>query len=100
MKTHTTGPPTIVLCSSLPDDVEACPVAALCLYITRSVDQTVQFDYPKLVFVTTRKSFRRAHPGTLGHWIKDNLTAAGLTQDNSLSILLGVLVHHAHFQRE
>ena len=64
-KTHTTGPPRIVHYSSLPDDVEAFPVAALHLYIKRTVDQTTQLVFPKPVLVTTRKPFRRTHLWTL-----------------------------------
>ena len=78
MKTRTTGPPRIVHYSLLPDDPEACPVAALCLYIKRSMDRTAQLDFLKPVFFTARKLFRRAHPGTSGHWIEDNIKVAGI----------------------
>ena len=33
---------------------------------------------PKPVFITSRKPFRRARPATLGHWIKDSLSSAGV----------------------
>ena len=77
-KTHTTGPPRIVHYSSLPEDPEACPVVDLRLNIKRSMDLTAQLDFPKPVFVTTRKPFRRASPGMLGCWIKDNLKTVGI----------------------
>ena len=64
-KTHTTGPSRIVHYSSLPDDIEACLVATLHLYVKRTVDQTTQLDFPKHVFIITRKPFRRARLGTL-----------------------------------
>ena len=42
------------------------------------MDQIAQLNFPKPVYIKTRKPFRRALPGTLGHWIKDNLKAAGI----------------------
>ena len=77
-KTRTAGPPRTVHYSSLPEDVEACPVSTLHLYIERTEDQTAKLAFPKPVFITSRKPFRRARPRTLGRWIKDNLKAAGI----------------------
>ena len=77
-KTRTAGPPRTVHYSSLPEDAEACPVSTLHLYIERTEDQTAKLAFPKPVFITSRKPFRRARPGTFGRWIKDNLKAAGI----------------------
>ena len=76
------------------------PVAALSVCPIRELN--IPAGFPKASFVITGKPVRRVHAGTLqlGHWIKEYLKVAGLTQDNSMLISLGVLVHHKHIQRD
>ena len=48
------------------------------MYIDRTAEQAITLCNPKPVFVTSRKPFRKAKPGTIGHWIKDVLRMAGV----------------------
>ena len=51
---------------------------------------------PKPVFITSRKPFRRAHPATLGHCIKDSLRSAGVdTERFSAHSTRGASTSHA-----
>ena len=70
-KTRTLGPPRSVHYSFLSEDPEVCPATTLKLYLSKTSNRVAIVDSPKPVFLTLRKPFRRARPGTLGHWIKD-----------------------------
>ena len=69
-KTRTPGPPKSVHYSSLSEDSEVCPVSSLRMYLSKTTDRAATVTLPKPVFLTTRRPFRRARPGTLGQWIK------------------------------
>ena len=77
-KTRTPGPPRTVHYSSLPEDADVCPVTSLQLYLSRTSEQAASITSPKPVFLTSKRPFRRARPGTLGHWIKHSLGKAGI----------------------
>ena len=77
-KTRTPGPPKLVHYSFLSEDPEVCPATTLRIYLTKTSDRAAIVNSPKPVFLTSRKPFRRARPGTLGHWIKDCLGKAGV----------------------
>ena len=77
-KTRTSGPPRTVFYPMLREDPDICPVTTLRKYITVTTPCVANFETPKPVFITLRKLFRRAHPATIGHWIKDTLKAAGV----------------------
>ena len=77
-KTRTLGPPKSVHYSSLPEDPEVCPVVSLRVYLSKTAERALVLNSPKAVFLTSRKPFRRARLGTLGHWIKDCLGKAGI----------------------
>ena len=66
---------------SLPGNTEVCSVSSLRLYLSKTVERVCDLSQPKLVFLTSRKPFRRMHPGTLGHWIKDILKKSGIDTD-------------------
>jgi len=72
-KTCTPGPPKAIHYSSLPEDVEVCPVASLRLYLSRTAERAAVLTSSKPVFLTSKKPFKGTRPGTLGHWIKDSL---------------------------
>jgi len=42
-------------------------------------------EHPRQLFITSKKPFRRARPGTLGHYIKDTLKQAGNDMDTFLA---------------
>ena len=77
-KTRTPGPPKSVHYSSLSEDAEVCPVSSLRIYLSKTTDRAATVTLPKPVFLTSRRPFRRARPGTLGQWIKDCLGRAGV----------------------
>ena len=77
-KTRTPGSPKSVHYSSLPKDAKVCPVASLWVYLSKTTDRTITVPSLKPVFLTSRKPFKRACPGTLGHWIKDCPRRAGV----------------------
>jgi len=76
-KTRTVGPPRTVRYLSLPSDTEVCPASSLPLYLSKTAERVCGLSQPKPVFLTSRKPFRRACLGTLGHWIKDILMKSG-----------------------
>jgi len=80
-KTRRPGPPRKVFYSRFTDNSELCPVTVLRMYIDKTAEQAVTINSPKPVFVTSRKPFRRAKPGTIGHWIKDVLQLAGVNTE-------------------
>ena len=80
-KTQTTGPPRTVHHLSLPGDIEVCPVSSLHLYLSKTAEKVCDLSQPKPVILTSRKPFRRACLGTLGHWIKDILKKSGIDTD-------------------
>jgi len=43
--------------------------------------QVAAMSSPRPVFITSKKPFRRVHPATIRHWIKDTLKAAGVDTD-------------------
>ena len=57
---------------------ELCPVTVLRLYMDKTAEQAAALSSPKPVFLTSRKPFRQARSGTIGHWIKDALRMAGV----------------------
>ena len=77
-KTRTPGPPKLVHYSSLSEDAEVCPISSLRIYLSKTTDRAATVTLPKPVFLTSRRPFRRARPGTLGQWIKDCLGRAGV----------------------
>ena len=77
-KTRTLGPPKSVHYSFLSEDPEVCPATTLKIYLSKTSDRVAEVNSPKPVFLTSKKPFRRARPGTLGHWIKDCLGKAGV----------------------
>ena len=77
-KTRTPGPPKSVHYSSLSEDAEVCPVSSLRIYLSKTTDRAATVTLSKPVFLTSRRPFRRARPGTLGQWIKDCLGRAGV----------------------
>ena len=64
------------------ENPEVCPVTVLQLYLRKTAEQVTPMRSPKPVFVTSRKPIHRAKPGTIGHWIKDILSLAGVDTDN------------------
>jgi len=74
-KTRRSGPPRKVFYSLFADNSELCPVTVLKMYIAKTMEQTVSTQRnPKPVFLISRRPFRKAKPGTIGHWIKDVLS--------------------------
>ena len=80
-KTRKPGPPRKVLYPKFDSNREICPVTVLHLYIEKTAGQVASLGSPKPVFVTSRKPFRRARAGTIGHWIKDLLNTAGVNTE-------------------
>ena len=71
-KTRTSGSPRMVCYPAFPDNLEICPVNTLHAYIVKTADLIEASDSPKpLIFITSKKPYRKAKPSTLGHWIKD-----------------------------
>ena len=66
---------------SLSGDVEVCPGSSLRLYLSKTAERVCDLSKPKSVFLTSRKPFRGARPGTLGHYIKDILKKSGINTD-------------------
>ena len=64
--------------SALQEDHNICLIANLRRYIEMTAPYVVSMAAPKPLFITSRKSFHRAHPATLGYWILDTLKMAGL----------------------
>ena len=60
------------------ENTEVCLVTVLQLYLDRTAEQASSMRSPRPVFVTSRKPIHRAKPGTIGHWIKDTLSKAGV----------------------
>ena len=77
-KTRRSGAPRKVFYSVFRDNSELCPVTILWLYLGRTAQQVADLSSPKPVFLTSRKPFRQARPGTIGYWIKDILHRAGV----------------------
>ena len=83
------------------DNLEIYPVNALCKHISKTANLKHIFNLveglgpPKPLFITLRKPFRRAKPGTLEHWIKDTLKQAGNDTDHS-----EVPAPHMHMPKE
>ena len=77
---NTLAPPKTVQ-HSQPEDAEVCSVTAHQLYLSRTTEWTVTITSPKLVFLTSKKPFRRAHPGTVDHWMKESLRKVGIVTD-------------------
>ena len=77
-KTRRVGPPRTVFCSPLQDAPDIYPASNLRRYIEMTTPHVNNMKTPKPVFITSRKPFRRARPATLGHWIKDSLSSAGV----------------------
>ena len=80
-KTRKPGPPRKVLYPKFDSNREICPVTVLHLYMEKTAGQVASLGSPKPVFVTSRKPFRRARAGTIGHWIKDLLNTAGVNTE-------------------
>ena len=91
---QTAGPPKTVCYLSLPGDSEVYPVTSLHLYLSKTQDQVSEMRQPKPVFVTFRKSYRRACPGILGHWTRGILQRQGLILIISQPIQPEVQVPH------
>ena len=77
-KTRRLGTPKKVFYATFRDNNELCPVTVLRLYMDKTAEQTAELASPKPMFLTSRKPFRQARPGTIGHWIKDVLLMAGV----------------------
>ena len=77
-KTRRSGAPRKVFYSMFRDNKELCPVTVLRLYIDKTTEQAAELSSPNSVFLTSRKPFRQARPGTIGYWIKDTLHMAGV----------------------
>ena len=80
-KTRKSGPPRKVFYPALRDNSAVCPVTALHLYIEKTREHAATLESPRPVFITSRKPFRQAKPGTIGHWIKDILHEAGVNTE-------------------
>ena len=65
-KTRRAGPPRKVFYSRLTDNSKLSPVTVLRMYIDKTAEQAITVGSPKPVFLTSRKPFRRAKPGTIG----------------------------------
>jgi len=70
--------PRKVVYASFQDNKEICPATVLRDYIQRTADQVESLTGQQPLFVTSKKPFHRARPGTIGHWIKDVLQLAGI----------------------
>ena len=77
-KAKRSGAPRKVFYSAFRDNSELCPITILRLYLGRTAQQVANLSSPKPVFLTSRKPFRQARPGTIVHWIKDILHRAGV----------------------
>ena len=76
-KSCTPGPPKSIHYSFLSEDPEVCPATILRIYLSKTSNQVAVMSFPKSIFLTSSKPFKRAYPGALGHWIKDCLGKAG-----------------------
>jgi len=79
-KTRKSGALRKVFYPMFNDNSEICPVTVL-RYLQKTAEQAATLGSPKPVFITSRKPIRQARPGTIGHWIKDILGAAGINTD-------------------
>ena len=90
------GSPRTVLYSALQDDPDICPASNLRRYIEMTSPHLNNMKSPIPVFITFRKPFRRVHPATLGHWIKDSLRSARVdTERFSAHSTRGASTSHA-----
>ena len=74
--------PRRVCYSSFPDNSEICPTTVLRNYIQQTADEVTGISGQQPLFITSRKPFHRARPGTIGHWIKDVLQLAGIDTES------------------
>ena len=77
-KTRRSGAPREIFYPMFRDNSELRPVTVLRLYVDKTTEQAAELSSPKPVFLTSRKPFRQARPGIIGHWIKDVLRMAGV----------------------
>lgn len=80
-KTRKSGVPRKVFYPMFNDNNEICPVTVLRLYCEKTAEQAAVLQLPRAVFITSQKPVRRARPSTIGHWIKDILSEAGVNTD-------------------